>query len=153
MNDEAVLAETLIAQAPDGLIFADPAGVIREWNRAAERIFGYSREQAIGHKLDLIVPERFREAHWNGYARALADRRTKYEGQSLATRSMRQDGTAIYVELSFAIVTGPDGAALGAIAIARDITERFTRERDERTRVRALEEQVAALQIGHGDAS
>lgn len=151
MNDGEVLAERLIEQAPDGVIFADLAGVIREWNVAAQRIFGHRREEAIGRNLDLIVPERFREAHWNGYNRALADRRTKYEGQSLATRSIRQDGTSIYVELSFAIVTGPDGVALGAIAIARDITERFTRERDERIHVHALEEQIAALQAARDD--
>ena len=145
MSAEDALARQLVEQAPDAMIFADGGGVIREWNAAATRIFGYAPAEAIGQSLDLIVPERFREAHWRGYDRALADARTKYEGQSLPTRSARKDGTAIYVELSFAIVKDANGTVRGALALARDISERFAREREERARVRALEEQLAAL--------
>ena len=143
---EDLNAEVLLRHVPDGLIAAGLDGVIREWNAGAERIFGYTREEAVGQTLDLIVPERFRTAHWEGFDRALGERKTKYEGQSLPTRSARKDGTQIYVELSFAIILDAGGEALGAIAIARDITERFAREREERARVRSLEEQVAALQ-------
>jgi PAS domain S-box-containing protein len=146
MPDGDLTAERLVAQLPDALIAAGLDGVIRDWNEGATRIFGYTRDEALGQTLDLIVPERFREAHWEGYDRALADRKTKYEGQSLPTRSARKDGTPIYVELSFAIVLDDGGAALGAVATARDITERYTRERDERARVRGLEEQLAELQ-------
>lgn len=146
MSNGRLTAEVLVQQAPDGLIAADLEGIISEWNAAAERIFGHTRDEAIGQSLDLIVPERFREAHWTGYDRALADRRTKYEGQSLPTRSVRKDGTQIYVGLSFAIVTDEAGNSVGALAIARDITEQFTRDREERAHVRALEEQIAALQ-------
>ena len=63
---EAELAALLVEQAPDAVIFADREGTIREWNPAAERIFGYSRDEAVGQSLDIIVPERFREAHWRG---------------------------------------------------------------------------------------
>ncbi|MSQ42267.1 MAG: PAS domain S-box protein [Dehalococcoidia bacterium] len=145
MREPETLAAQLVELAPDGLIFADSGGVIREWNAAATRIFGHTRAEAVGQSLDLIVPERFREAHWKGYDAALAAARAKSAGQPLTTRSARKDGTAIYVELSFVIVTDAGGAAIGALAQARDITERFAREREERTRVRALEEQVAAL--------
>lgn len=140
-------ARLLVEQGPDALVYADREGMIREWNAAATRIFGHTRETAIGQNLDLIVPERFREAHWRGYDRALAEGRTKYEGQSLATRSTHADGRTIYVELSFGMIEDA-GAIIGVLATARDITERFQHERDERARVRALEERVAAIDGG-----
>ncbi|MEZ4553957.1 MAG: PAS domain S-box protein [Dehalococcoidia bacterium] len=132
-------ARDLIEQSPDAMIFADREGIIRAWNQAAERIFGHSATTANGQTLDLIVPERFREQHWTGYDRALAARVTKYVGQSLPTRALRADGTQITVELSFAIVLGADGEAVGALATARDITERFEQERELRRRLRELE--------------
>jgi PAS domain S-box-containing protein len=138
------LARLLVDQSPDAMVYADREGVIREWNAAATRIFGHEREAALGQTLDLIVPERFREAHWRGYDRALADARTKYEGRSMPTRSMRADESTIYVELSFGMIEEA-GTVVGVLATARDITERFQQERDERTRVRALEERVAAI--------
>jgi PAS domain S-box-containing protein len=145
MDGEAgVDAAALVGQAPDALIFADLAGIIRTWNPAAERIFGHSAESAIGRSLDIIIPESLREAHWAGYRRALAAGDTKYRGQALPTKSMRADGTPIYVELSFAIVRDGAGGVAGAMAQARDITERFERDRAMRRRLRELE--------GPGDA-
>ena len=140
-------AHALLEQSPDAVIFASRDGVILAWNAAATRIFGHSAEAALGQSLDLIIPERLREAHWRGFDRALADGRTKYAGQSLPTRSMRADGTAIYVELSFGMIEDA-GALVGVIATARDITERFQRERDEHARVRAIEERLAAIEGG-----
>jgi PAS domain S-box-containing protein len=134
------LREMLIEQAPDAVIFADQRGVIREWNPAAERIFGYPRSEALGESLDLIVPERFREAHWQGYDRALSEGQTKYSGKALPTRSARKDGSTIYVELTFAIVHDPTGSVIGALAHARDITERWAQERQQRERIRELEQ-------------
>ena len=141
--DEHALARLLVTQAEDGLIFADREGMIRVWSAGAERIFGYPRAEAIGQTLDLIVPERFREAHWRGFDRALETGVTRYAGQLLPTRSARKDGTAIYIELSFAMIHDGD-AVIGVLAGARDITERFTREREERARTRVIEEQPAA---------
>ena len=133
------IADALVRQAPDAIVFADTGGVIRFWNAASTRIFGFTEEQAIGESLDLIIPERFREAHWKGFDRALQDRITKYAGQALATRSVRSDGVQIYVELSFAIVLGDDGKVLGAVSHARDITERFEQDRANRKRLQELE--------------
>lgn len=131
-----VLVERIVEQAPDPMIFADLEGAIRVWNEAAVRMFGHTAEEALGQTLDLIIPERFREQHWTGYDRALGDRATKYEGQVLTTRSVRKDGTTMYLELTFAIVLGDDGAAIGALANARDVTERFERERAQRAQAR-----------------
>ena len=129
----------LVEQAPDGIIFADRDGVIRVWNAAAERIFGFTAEAAIGKDLNIIIPEGLRDAHWTGYDRALAAGDTKYRGQSLPTKAVKADGSQIYVELSFAIVHGSDDEVIGAMAGARDITERFERDRTMRRRLRDLE--------------
>ena len=133
------LAVRLLEESPDATIFADLDGVIRAWNPGAERIFGWSASDVIGQSLDIIIPESLRERHWAGYDRALAAGETKYRGQALPTKSMRHDGTQIYVELSFGIVHGRDGVVIGAMAQARDITERFERERADRRRLRELE--------------
>jgi hypothetical protein len=62
----------------------------------------------------------------------------------LPTKAVKADGTQFYVELSFAIIHGPDGKVAGALAHARDITERFERDRDMRRRLRDLEASAAA---------
>ncbi|MEQ8160187.1 MAG: PAS domain S-box protein, partial [Smithellaceae bacterium] len=126
------LQELLIEQSPDAVIFADSAGMIRIWNAAAERIFGFTKNDALGANLNIIIPERLRDAHWRGFERALAERTTKYAGQALPTKAVRSDGSQIYVELTFAIVIDAKGDVLGALAHARDITKRFEKERADR---------------------
>jgi PAS domain S-box-containing protein len=138
-------------QAPDAIIFADSQGIIRVWNRAAERIFGFAPQEALGHSLDLIIPERFREAHWAGFHRAIATGETKYSGQALPTRAQRKDGSTVYVELTFSVIRG-GGRVAGALAHARDITERWLREREERQKLRDLEARVGGLEAENDDA-
>ena len=130
----------LFDQAPDAAIFAATDGTISHWNAAAERIFGHAASSAIGQSLDIIIPEQYREAHWTGFDRALADGDTKFRGQVLPTRALRADGETIYVELSFAIVKDSDGTILGALAAARDITERWNRDREMRRELRELKQ-------------
>jgi PAS domain S-box-containing protein len=132
-------AAVLVHQAPDAMIYADLNGLIRGWNPAAERIFGHAATAAIGQNLDIIIPEPLGAAHWKGYDRALAAGDTKYRGQSLPTKALKADGSQFYVELSFSIIHGDDGAVIGALAHARDITVRFERDRATRRRLRELE--------------
>lgn len=138
------LQTDLLDQGPDAVIFAGTDGLVAYWNAAAERIFGHTSAAAMGQSLDIIIPEQYREAHWTAYDRALADGDTKYRGQSLATRSVRADGEKIYVELSFGIIKDAAGASIGAIATARDITERFTADREMRRKLRELEKAAAS---------
>jgi PAS domain S-box-containing protein len=119
------LVHAIVEQCPDAMIFADREGTIRLWNRAAEALFGYSTAEALGASLDVIIPERLRAAHWAGYRRAIAAGETKYGSRVLTTRSARKDGGKLYVELSFALVKDADGMVIGALATARDGTERY----------------------------
>ena len=137
------VGQLLLDQAPDAVIFAGTDGVISFWNEAATRIFGHEKSAAVGQNLDIIIPEQYRDAHWKGFDKALGDGDTKYRGQSLPTKSVKADGTGIYVELSFAIVKDTAGVVIGAMATARDITERFERDREMRRKLRDLENAAA----------
>ncbi|MEX0784902.1 MAG: PAS domain S-box protein [Dehalococcoidia bacterium] len=137
-----VTPQALLDQNPDAVVYAGTDGVIQYWNAAAERIFGFAAADAVGQNLDIIIPEAFRDRHWTGYDRALAAGETKYRGQSLPTKAQKADGSEFYVELSFEIVKDAAGTVIGAMATARDITERFQRDRDLRREMRELKEQV-----------
>lgn len=144
MNEPELLA-LRHHQSPDAVIFAGPDGVIQAWNPAAESLFGIPASEAIGRELNIIIPPRFRDAHWAAYDRALAAGDTKYRGRALPTRALRADGSEFYIEKTFAIVRAADGSVIGALAHARDITERFERDRETRRRLRELEQELARL--------
>lgn len=141
MSDNAPpeIDRLLTEQMADALIYADTEGVIRQWNAAAEVLFGYPREQAIGQSLDLIIPERLRAAHWAGFDRAMAVGATRHHGRPTITRALTQAGATIYVEMSFAVVTDGSGRAVGSVAVARDATQRHADESALRARLAALQ--------------
>jgi PAS domain S-box-containing protein len=141
---DPALFESIVDQAPDGIILADLEGRIRVWNRGAERLFGHAASDVLGESLDVIVPEPLRRAHWEGFDRAIASGRTASDGRPTTTRSMHKDGRTLYVDLSFAVITDAAGAVVGALAIARDSTARRASERAMRERVAELEKQLAA---------
>jgi PAS domain S-box-containing protein len=114
----------VVEQAPDAIIVTDHAGAIRIWNTRAAEMFGYSMHEAIAGGLDLIIPEHLRAAHWRGFREATAAGKVRSHGRSVVSRAVHKDGSKLYVELSFAILADDLGGTLGAIAIARDITER-----------------------------
>ncbi|MBL8488034.1 MAG: PAS domain S-box protein [Rhodocyclaceae bacterium] len=122
MGDDAIdqaLAGRILDQMADAMIFADAEGIVREWNRAAERLFGFARDAAVGRSLDIVIPERLREPHWKGYRAAMAAGRGRLDGRPTPTKALRADGGKCLVEMSFAVVTGADGKAIGAVAVAR----------------------------------
>jgi PAS domain S-box-containing protein len=142
----------VIAHAPDAIIFADCAGVIRLWNRAAEAMFGHGAADAIGQTLDLIVPEPYRIAHWAGFSRAVEQGGFARSDVLLTSRALTKDGRIIMVELAAAIVRSPSCRVQGIMAIGRDVTERRLREQAQVERIASLERQVAALAGGSADA-
>ncbi len=118
---------TLAHDAPDAVIYADANGLIRFWNSAAVRVFGFSESQALGQSLDIIIPANLRARHWTGYAEALRTGRTRYgAGELLAVPALRKDGARISVEFTILPIRGDNGDVLGMAAILRDVTTRFT---------------------------
>src|SRR6195256_2060516 len=135
MEDMSSLAERILDQIADAVIYADDTGTIMRWNRAAAALFGYSAAQALGQNLDLIIPEHLRAAHWRGFEAAMTNGVMKLQGRPTVTRAMHQTGRKLYVEMTFALVEGQaGGAARGAVAVARDVTERMEQQRADARR-------------------
>lgn len=123
-NADFNLFQAIVEQAPDAIIFADREGAIRVWNRGAEAIFGYAAAEVLGNSLDVIIPERLRRAHWEGFRRAIDTGQTKFGARVLTTRSVHKDGSKLYVDLSFGLIRDEAGAIAGALAVGRDCTAR-----------------------------
>ena len=134
------LFRRIVEEMPEAVIFADQQGVVRLWNRAAETMFGYSADEALGQNLDLIVPERFRARHWEGYRHVMATGVTSYGQRLLAVPAMRKDGQRISIEFSIALLKDERGEVTGGAAVVRDVTARWQAERELRRRLAALEE-------------
>jgi PAS domain S-box-containing protein len=130
---ERELLQAIIDQTADAVVFADTKGTIRIWNAAAERLFGFGAEEAVGTSLDLIIPERLRPQHWAGFDRAMASGATRLDGRPTVTRGLHKSGQRLYVEMTFAVVRDASGVVAGSISIARDVTARYEAERARRS--------------------
>lgn len=131
-------AAHILRSMPEALIFSDLKGVIQVWNGGAEKVFGWSAAEAVGQSLDLIIPERMRKAHWEGFDQAIARGGVKPGRTSMITRSLHKTEEFIYVDMSFEMVRDETGQMLGSLAVARDATKRFNEEK-------ALRKQLAEL--------
>ena len=119
---DAGMLRGVLESLPDALILADTGGVIRWWNAGAERLFGYTREEAVGQGLNLLVPERFRPAHDAGFTRAIATGQLRTGTRVLRTRAQPKDGRRLYVDFTFALLKDPAGQVVAVHALARDAT-------------------------------
>jgi PAS domain S-box-containing protein len=142
VHDPTWLCERIVGTSGDAVIFADRDGVIRLWNRGAEDIFGYSRTEAMGRTLDLIIPEKLRGRHWEGYRRVMETGVTRYGREVLAVPAVCKDGSRRSIEFTVALVRDDGGSLIGIGAVVRDVTARFEEVRRLRARLRALEERV-----------
>jgi PAS domain S-box-containing protein len=127
-----------ILSGPDAIMAADPNGLITFWNGGAERIFGFSAEQAVGESLDLIIPKRLRARHWSGWHQVMTTGESRYgAGDLLAVPAMRQDGSTISVEFTVHPILDIEGHVLGMAATLRDVTARFAETRELRRQLAA----------------
>jgi PAS domain S-box-containing protein len=117
---------TLAEEASDAIIYADAEGLIRFWNRGAQRIFGFTADEAVGRSLDLIIPDKLRDRHWQGYRQVIATGTSRYgEGDLLSVPGLRKDGTRVSLEFTILPFRGADGRLQGIAAILRDVSARF----------------------------
>jgi len=134
---DAVAAAILSTQA-DAIVAANRDGIIGFWNPGAVRLFGYSHDEAMSRSLDLIIPERLRQRHWDGYRRVIETGKSRYgQGDVLSVPAVRKDGATISVEFTIMPLQS-SGQMIGMVAIMRDVTRRF----DE---MRALKRKLAEL--------
>ena len=126
--------------SPDAILICDHAGTVRYWNVAAERVFGFRVTEALGASMNLIIPERLRVRHWAGWEAAMTTGVTRYgEGQLLAVPALHKDGRQISIEFSIQLLKDADGQIEWVVAVVRDVTERFIREKELRAQVKALQ--------------
>ena len=137
--DREWMYKKIIDVSQDAIIMADRDGILTLWNTGAELIFGYSADDAVGKTLDLIIPDRFRERHWNGYTNVIATSVTKYSNSMLAVPAQRKDGTLISIEFTVTLIEDESGMLHGITAIIRDVTSRRNEENEIRARLVALE--------------
>lgn len=133
------LCQQIVDHSQDAIISADREGIIRLWNAGAEAMFGYGAAEAVGQTLDLIIPERLRGRHWQGYHQVMTTGVTRYGRELLAVPGIRKDGTRISLEFTIVLLRDEGGNPLGTAAIIRDVTTRWQEEK-------ALKERLAALE-------
>lgn len=123
----------------DGVVVCDAAGDIVLWNGAAERIFGFSKEDALGKSLDIIIPERQRQRHWDGYNKSMDTGETRYGNDVLRVPALHKEGKALSIAFTVAMTYGADGKVNAIVAIVRDETVRWAEERALKVKVAQLE--------------
>ena len=135
--------QQLVHSAGDAIMVCDAAGAIVLWNKAAERIFGFTEADALGQSLDLIVPVRQRARHWEGYHHTMATAVTKYGADLLRVPALHKDGHTLSIAFTVSMLMGADGKVSGIAAIVRDESARFAEDRKTRARISELEALVA----------
>ena len=128
-----------VEKSQDAILISDYEGIIRFWNAGAERILGYSADEAIGQSLDLFIPERLRGRHWEGYRRVMDSGETKYKTGLLSSPGIRKDGAQISLEFSMVLLHDENGAMHGCASIMRDVSDRWLKEKELKARLAACE--------------
>jgi PAS domain S-box-containing protein len=141
--DHGWLFQRIVEDSPIAILFADRDGKIRFWNAGAEALFGYRAQEALGESLDLIVPERQRARHWEGWDRVMASGVTKYGRDALAVPALKKDGSRVSIEFNIVLLRAPNGDLAGAAALVQDVTARFQKQKEMNARLAELEAKVA----------
>jgi two-component system sensor histidine kinase VicK len=141
MERDALRLAAIVESSNDAIISKDLKGIIQTWNRGAERIFGYTAEEAIGRSILLIIPEDRHPEETDVLARICAGEAVEH----FETVRRRKDGTLIDISLRVSPITLPSGQVIGASKIARDITEQKRLQREVAAASRAKDEFLATL--------
>ena len=124
------LATRILDGSHDAILICDRIGIVRYWNRGAERTFGFLNAEMVGASMDLLIPSRLRARHWAGWNSAIKAGVTNYDGgQLLAVPALHKEGRQISIEFSIQLLKAPSGQVEWVVAVLRDVTERFKREK------------------------
>jgi PAS domain S-box-containing protein len=115
-----LLLAAIVESSHDAIVSKSLDGVITSWNKGAERLFGYSAEEAVGQNITLIIPPERRDEE-----RTIIEQLTRGERiDHFETVRMRKDGSLLDVSLTISPMKDASGRVVGASKLARDITER-----------------------------
>jgi len=138
----------LVQAIGDALIVSDVEGRVVVWNAAAERLFGWTEAEALGQRMDMIIPERLRKRHWDGYDKSMQTGETRYAHDVLRVPAVDKAGRSMSIAFTVFMLFGPDGKPSACGSVIRDETERFAQDRELRKRVADLEARLAAGSAG-----
>lgn len=141
----------LVTGAGDAIVVCDAQGAITFWNRAAERIFGFTESEACGQSLDIIIPERQQQRHWRGYSQTMETGVTKYGAELLRVPALHKDGHTLSIAFTVSLLFSADHKVRRIVAIVRDETRRFAEERELRKRLAVLQTAAARAADNPGD--
>ncbi|CAN7432831.1 MULTISPECIES: PAS domain-containing protein [Duganella] len=135
--------QQLVEAIGDAVVVCDAAGAIIVWNDAAVRMFGFTRDDALGKSLDLIIPERQRGRHWDGYNKSMATGQTRYGSDVLRVPALHKDGRTLSIAFTVAMLYDDARKVTAIVAVVRDETVRWAEERQLRVRLAQLEAAAA----------
>jgi PAS domain S-box-containing protein len=139
MTIPAAVGDALLRSASDAIVATDREGRITFWNPGAERIFGFTAEDAAGQSLDIIIPENLRARHWEGFRRTMATGTSRYgHGDLLSVPALTKDGRRISVEFTIVLLQAASGEVTGTVAVMRDVTKRFEEMRELKRRLAGI---------------
>ena len=120
------LGRALAEDIPDAVVYADREGTILYWNAGAARIFGDEAREAVGQSLDLIIPERLRPRHWEGYRRMMATGASRHGASDLlSVPAQAKTGASLSIQFTVAPVRDAGGRTSGIVAVMRDVTHDY----------------------------
>jgi PAS domain S-box-containing protein len=134
----------LVEAVGDAIVASDAGGAIILWNPAAERMFGFAESEALGQSLDIIIPQRQQQRHWDGYNQTMASGKTRYGNDVLRVPAVHKDGHTLSIAFTVALLHTSDDKVSAIVAVIRDETSRFAEERNLKKRLTELEMQLAA---------
>ena len=132
----------LVGAVGDAVVVCDAAGAIIVWNPAAERMFGYAQAEALGQSLDLIIPERLRKRHWDGYQKTMDTGIARYGNDVLRVPAINKAGASLSISFTVGMLYATDGKVAAIASVIRDETAKFNEERALKKRLAELEAQL-----------
>jgi PAS domain S-box-containing protein len=150
MTDTRLIYQQIIENSQDAILFADRDGIVNLWNSGAEAIFGYKAEEIQGKNLDLVIPEKLRQRHWEGYQRVMKTGETRYGKELLKVPAIRKDGRTISIEFTILIVRNHQNEIIGTASIIREVTERWNQEKELKKKLKFLENQLMSQKSTSG---
>jgi PAS domain S-box-containing protein len=142
----------LVANAGDAVMVSDAKGAIVLWNKACERIFGFTEAEALGQSLDVIIPMRQRQRHWEGYQKTMETAITKYGADLLRVPALHKNGHTLSIAFTVSMLFSAEGKVTGIAAIVRDESKRFADDRELRKRLVEAEAKVKTEAHSKGDS-
>ena len=131
--------QQLVGSVGDAIVASNADGAITLWNPAAERMFGHTEVEAMGNSLDLIIPQRQQQRHWDGYHKTMQTGVTRYGNDVLRVPALHKDGHTLSIAFTVALLHSPDGKISAIVAVIRDETSRFNEDQNMRKRLFELE--------------